>query len=346
MTRRKMRLRWVVGRAAAALIVISAFMSALGSSLAYGASGAPLTIANQQMDGSLTFSAGSWVSAGYRFNTHGKAPVSFNGAQVTLPVSCTNGGSVAAGTIVVQLATGPYTPSGYTYAPWSSVSSTNPLSYQGAVQAPNLCNGAPMYSESQVGGATFSANVTSTDSSTVNVEFHYAVPAGANQTNTDCYDSNSPGALTSSICGTTLSATGTANPTPGPGANVLPAVTCVSLGSGSSYTAYFGYSNSGSAVTYPLGTSNQVTPTSLDGSEPTNFISGNVTNAFSVLVPSGSVTWTVAGQAASASASSTVCAGSSLFNDPLGLSLVLALSLGIGSGVVVIRRTARGRRVS
>lgn len=325
-----------------ALLMLVGFLSVVAP--AYASSAVPLTIANQQMDGSLTFAAGSWVSAGYRFNTHGKSPVSFNGAQVTLPVSCTNGGSVSAGTIVVQLATGPYTTSGYTYTPWSSVSSTNPLAYQGAVQAPNLCNGAPMFSESQVGGASFSASVTSNDTSAVNVQFHYAVPAGANQTNTDCYDANSPGALNSSVCGTALSTTGTVNPTPGPGANVIPTVTCVSLGSGSNYTAYFGYSNTGSAVTYPLGTSNQVTPTSLDGSEPTNFISGTVTNAFSVLVASGSVTWTVAGQASTASTASTICAGSSLFNDPLGLSLVLAIGLGIGLGVLVIRRTARTQK--
>lgn len=342
MTGRMRRVRRDGGRSLVGLAIVTVGLIMMASVPAYASSGTPLTISNQLTDGSLTFAPGSWVSAGYRFNTHGKAPVSFDGAQVTLPVSCTSGGSAAAGTIVVQLATGPYTPSGYSYGPWSSVSSTNPLAYQGAVQAPDLCNGGAMYSESLVGGATFQANVVSNDASAVNVEFHYAVPAGANQTNTDCYDASSPGALDSSICGTPLGAAGTVDPAPA-GADVVPVVTCVSPASGSSFTAYFGYSNTGSAATYPLGTSNQVTPTSLDGGEPTNFISGTVANAFSVVVPSGSVTWTVASQAATASATSTLCAGSSLINDPLGLSLVLAIGLGVVVGVVVVRRTANAK---
>jgi hypothetical protein len=129
-------------------------------------------------------------------------------------------------------------------------------------------------------------------------------------------------------------------------ANVVPAVTCVTLGHGHNYTAYFGYSNSGSAANYPDGSSNQITPSKYDGNQPTSFISGTVTNAFSVQVHNQSVTWTVAGQSATATSSSTTCSGSSLPVDPLGLSLVIAIGLGVLIGVVVIRRTAKRKATS
>ncbi len=124
-------------------------------------------------------------------------------------------------------------------------------------------------------------------------------------------------------------------------ANVVPTVTCVTLDTGHNFTAYFGYSNSGTAANYPDGSSNQVTPSRYDGNQPTSFITGTVTNAFNVLAHNQSITWTVEGQSATATATSTACSGSSLPVDPLGLSLVIAIGLGVLIGVVVIRRTAK-----
>jgi hypothetical protein len=129
-------------------------------------------------------------------------------------------------------------------------------------------------------------------------------------------------------------------------ANVVPTVTCVTLGSGNNYTAYFGYTNSGRSADYSDGSSNEVTPKQYDGNQPTSFISGTVTNAFNVDVHNQDVTWTVDGQSATASSRSTACSGSSLPVDPLGLSLVIAIGLGLLIGVVVIRRTAKRKATS
>lgn len=311
---------------------------------AFASNGTTVTINNQSLDGNLSFSPGSWVAAGYQFATQGTSPVTFSQAQVTLPVACHAGNKPVVGSIVVQMATGPYTPNGTSWAPWLTVDSTSPLSYQGAVQAPDLCSGGTMYSNNFSTGASFSANVESLSASPVTVQFHYAVPAGDAQTNTDCYDASSPGATTSSICGTPISASAIVTPSTGNLVNVVPVVTCVTPGTGTNYTAYFGYSNSGAATTYPQGSSNTMTPSTLNGVEPTSFISGTVTNAFNVAVTSGSATWTVAGQSATATISSTVCTGQSLPIDPLGLSLVLVLGVGVVLGVVIVRRTSKGRR--
>lgn len=313
---------------------------------AFASNGTTVTIANQTMDGKISFPPGSWVAAGYQFSTHGTAAVTFSQAQVTLPVACEQGNKPVIGTIVVQLTTGPYTPNGTNYTPWLNENSTSPLSYQGAVQAPDICSGGSMYSNNNSGGASFSANVESIDPSSVSIRFHYAVPASAGhgQTNTDCNDASSPGATNPSVCGTPLSSTGNVTPSTGNLVNVVPAVTCVTPGVGTQYTAYFGYSNAGAAFTYPQGSSNTMTPSTLNGAEPTSFISGTVANAFNVAVTSGSATWTVAGQSATATISSTVCTGSSLPVDPLGLSLIVVIGAGVIIGVLMVRRTAKGRR--
>ena len=147
-----------------------------------------LTISGS-MEGDLNgFLPGAWVSAGYHFDD-GQAgvPVTFNNAELELEVSCTHNGSVVAGDIVVPLANGPYNASGSgTYVPWTDQASTNPLPYQGAVQAPNLCPSNPnglMYSAGGVPGgnyAIFSADVTSTSTTPISVQFHYRVPDAKN----------------------------------------------------------------------------------------------------------------------------------------------------------------------
>lgn len=125
--------------------------------------------------------------------------------------------------------------------------------------------------------------------------------------------------------------------------NVVPTLTCVTPGAGNSFTAYFGYTNSGASVTYPVGSQNKVTPNSLNGSQPTTFSSGTTTSAFSVVASSGTVNWTVAGQSVTAQSSSTACAGSTLSQDPFGMSLILAIGGGALVGAVVIRRATRER---
>ena len=325
----------------ASLVVVVAVSALVGLSVpAFASNGSSLTIANQSMEGTLAISVGAWIAAGYQFKTRGHSSVTFNNAQVALPVACSRNGSTV-GTIVVQLATGPYTPRGNSEVPWKSQDSTNPLAYQGAVQAPDLCSGATMYNSV---GATFSANVASPASTQVNLAFHYAVPQALGQSNTNCNDANSPGATDSSICGTLLSAVGSVDPTPGSSPDVVPALTCVAAGPHGEFTAYFGYANSGNSISYPLGESNFLTPSALDGGEPTQFISGTVSNAFSVVVPSGEIaSWTVAGKSAQAQSSSTVCTGSTLTQDRFGISLIIAVGGGALIGALVVRRASRGR---
>lgn len=126
---------------------------------------------------------------------------------------------------------------------------------------------------------------------------------------------------------------------------VVPAVNCVSKNADGSYAAYFGYTNSGSVVSYPIGSANSIAPPNLNGGQPVTFVNGTVSNAFSVTVPqSGTAVWTVNGVTATATSSSLACSGDTLSTDPFGLSLVLAIVGGGLVGAFVVRRTARGRR--
>ncbi|MBW4079412.1 MAG: hypothetical protein HIU84_13075 [Acidobacteria bacterium] len=130
-----------------------------------------------------------------------------------------------------------------------------------------------------------------------------------------------------------------------PRGSLVPTVTCVDVSSKNEYTVYFGYTNTGRPVNHPTDSKfNRVSPSSYNGEQPTDFSSGTFTNAFSVTVTSSSVSWTLDRYTVSASANSTECAGSSLPVDPLGLSLLLTLGVGIVVGVIFVTRTARRRR--
>jgi hypothetical protein len=156
----------------------------------------PSTISGS-MEGDVAFAAGSWISGGYHF-TGGVAgdPVTFENAEISLPVSCTPGGSAIVGNIVVPLDPGPWTPTGSGAVPWTNQSSTDPLPYEGSVQAPNLCNGE-MYNSS---GATFTADVVSENTTSISVKFHYTVPAGVGDINADCDNPTDPNATDASVC--------------------------------------------------------------------------------------------------------------------------------------------------
>lgn len=126
--------------------------------------------------------------------------------------------------------------------------------------------------------------------------------------------------------------------------SITPTVTCVDVSSKNNYTVYFGYTNNGSSVSYPTDSKfNHVSPSSYNGGQPTDFPSGTFSNVFSVLVTSPSISWTLENSTVSASSNSTQCSGSSLPVDPLGLSLVLVLGVGIVVGAIFVTRTARRR---
>jgi hypothetical protein len=129
--------------------------------------------------------------------------------------------------------------------------------------------------------------------------------------------------------------------------SLSPEVTCVDTSVKGQFTAYFGYTNSGSPVTIPTDSKfNKVSPSTYNGTQPSNFASGTVTNAFSVVVTAPSVSWTLGGGTASASSHSTQCSNSSLPVDPLGLTFVLTIGVGIALGVIVVTRTARRKSAS
>lgn len=92
-------------------------------------------------------------------------------------------------------------------------------------------------------------------------------------------------------------------------ATVVPRVDCVDT-TGSEYVAWFGYTNTeASAATVPLGASNYVTPApNTRPGQPTTFSPGSHSHVFSASFASGAtLTWTVSGIPAAASASSTPC---------------------------------------
>lgn len=127
--------------------------------------------------------------------------------------------------------------------------------------------------------------------------------------------------------------------------SLTPTLTCVDITSSNQFTAYFGYTNSGGPVNHPTDSKfNRVSPSLYNGSQPSNFSPGTFTNAFSVVVTSPSVSWTLERTTVFASKNSTRCAGSSLPVDPLGLSLVITIGVGIVAGVIFVRRTARRRK--
>jgi hypothetical protein len=176
------------------------------------------------MEGDYKFNPGDWIGGGFTFQMTGAKPaqtVQFNGATVSMPVSCANDSShTIVGTIVIALSGGPYTTTAgasdwYPFSGPHSDSTYNdgydPADWQGNEQAPALCGAGEMEDQT---GATFEANVTSTDTvDQLMVRFHYG-PHGNPGNTVDCGDPSQntpPGAAT---CGASWS--GTENVTPGP----------------------------------------------------------------------------------------------------------------------------------
>jgi hypothetical protein len=156
---------------------------------------------------------------------------------------------------------------------------------------------------------------------------------------TGCTDANAI------LTGTKLQqAVGFCNGTP---SMVVPTVNCISTNANGSFVAYFGCTNSGPAISYPIGSTNSIIPSGLNGGQTVTFVNGTVTNAFSITVPqSGTAEWSVNGSAATATSSDTACTDDTLPADPQGVSLLLALGGGGLVGAAVVRRTARGRRLA
>lgn len=107
-----------------------------------------------------------------------------------------------------------------------------------------------------------------------------------------------------------------------------------------SFVVYFAYTNDGDPTTIPIGPQNSLTPSSLNGTPPTSFVSGTVSNAFSVVVPKlETATWTLDG--VSVTEDQTQCSDTTLSQDPYGFGLIIAVAGGGLFGVIYIRRLAR-----
>jgi hypothetical protein len=77
---------------------------------------------------------------------------------------------------------------------------------------------------------------------------------------------------------------------------VRPVLQCVGRRGGDELIAYFGYTNgNASAVSVPHGPDNRVHPDGDDGRQPSSFLPGRVTDAFSVPLTNEEVVWTVRG---------------------------------------------------
>ena len=163
--------------------------------------------------GSQAVHAGDWIAAGYDFKingSHAAATVGFGGPRVDIPVSCTDGGQTV-GTISVPLAGGPYSDA-QNFSDWLPTGNQQiPASFEGAVQAPDLCGGRAMFDTSS--GATFTADLQSTTTSAVTVRFHYRDPAAKGKGNHNCADPADPLAGDSATCGASWSSSPSFTPT-------------------------------------------------------------------------------------------------------------------------------------
>jgi Putative Ig domain len=142
-------------------------------------------IGPSSMEGSLTIQPGDWISGGYDFTIPGSHPqrtVSLTNITVTVPVTCPLGGG-AGGNIVITLPNATYIDA-LNFTGWLPTGDQNSvLSWEGSVQAPNLCGGMPMMNKS---GAIFNANTITGGGA--NFRFKYRDPNAKGKGNVNCAD--------------------------------------------------------------------------------------------------------------------------------------------------------------
>jgi hypothetical protein len=175
-----------------------------------GGAGATTIGISGNMDGSIEIANGDYVAAGYSFSVPGAHPEGYYtlaDASVTIHGPCSNGGSDL---VVIQLPTpieAYYVPAKSSkWFPTGDLDST--ASYQGSTLVSGICGGTGTL-EPGAGGASFSADVHSTDTADpVHVRFHYRDPNAKGKGNVDC-SLSSP---SSAVCGAGWSATRSVTP--------------------------------------------------------------------------------------------------------------------------------------
>jgi hypothetical protein len=142
----------------------------------------------------------------------------------------------------------------------------------------------------------------------------------------------------------TASAATAATATPAPVLNCV-----ISNSADGTFRAVFGYVNSGPATTVPVGTSNDLSPSSLQGTQTTAFSTGARDGSFVTAYVSKRVkiTWTLGGTSVSASWKVNECgAGVTLPTEGNGIGpvVVIALSMGFSFGLAWLRAVRARRR--
>lgn len=185
------------------------------------------------MEGSLSIRPGDWISAGYQFSLPGNngkklsTIVGFDQAAVVLPVTCSGGGG---GSIVIGLGNpaDPYASDPYhvpaNFAKWaptsllgdgSTVNGSQQSygSFEGALQAPDLCHGVPMRdTAASLSVPTVQWSVAPV--AAISVQFHYRDPNAMGHGNVDCASpTDNPGTGNAAVCGASWSGTAAVTPT-------------------------------------------------------------------------------------------------------------------------------------
>jgi hypothetical protein len=154
--------------------VLGATVVAAGLTAAPSVARANVQIAfpTQAMDKNLVVSPGTTLEAGYDFTMpggHPAAKVSFPHAQVSFNATCASG--QGGGLVTIKMSSGSYIDPLNNAGWFPSADQSSLASYEGAVQVPNLCNGAQVSLQQ---GGTFAATLESSDATNhVNVRWHY-----------------------------------------------------------------------------------------------------------------------------------------------------------------------------
>jgi len=171
--------------------------------------GKTFTIGPSTMEGNLSkINPGDWVSGGYSFKfvsgVHAATTFMVT-AQVDIEVTCPIGGGPG-GTITIPLGTKSYSVPANNTAWLPTGDANNVLSWQGSIQAPNLCGGNRM---DDIHGAVYTATVSQNppSGSLVDFRFKYRDPAAKGKPNTNCLDVSDPNRAKADVCGASWSAT-------------------------------------------------------------------------------------------------------------------------------------------